>query len=391
MNKIKIDDYAGLAAEFKKHIESTYHFRSIIEAISKATKSYDFIKTIEPLHLEMEKISGSLFDLPSLNIADFPAVQWAREANLAITRLSDSLLTINLPDSFSATRDYWKKELSISSSALVKSIEDVTLGIHADLSKLSELTLFSERSLSLINIGNIGTQLELQSLDKNRLFESQRSLSESFAALYNHYLNPNLSAFNYPPFAITQPAKEYFLDSRIIRAISIHREVIEEDEEQLYVDLSKETSESIEGHLNSVDPALIPLWQGAISDLNLSGPDSGRHFSVSLRELLTHVIHFLAPDEAISQWTKDRNHFDKDGHPTRRTRILYICRNINLVKLERFISKDIDSILAFFDILQEGTHTLNTCFPEYLPELILARARSLLVFLIKTNMGSNRN
>lgn len=387
---IKIDDYAGLAEEFKKHIESTYYLRSTIEEIIKVPKTYDFIKTMEPLHIEMERISGSLLGLPILNIDDFPAIQLAREANLAITKLSDSLLTIDLTDSFSAARDYWQKELSISSSALIRSVEDVTLGIHADLSKLSEITLFSERSLSLINISNIGAQLELQSFDKNRLSEAQRSLSESFAALYNHYLNPEVSAFNYLPFAITQPPKEYFLDSRIIRAISLPREVIEE-EEQLYVELSKETIETIEGHLNSLNPALIPLWHGAISDFNLSGPDSGRHFSVSLRELLTHLIHILAPDDAIVQWTKDRNHYDKEGNPKRRTRILYICRNIKLDKLEKFISKDIDSILAYFDILQEGTHTLESSFPEYLPELILSRARSLIVFLIKTNMASNIN
>lgn len=387
---IKIDDYADLAEVFKKHFESTRYLRSAFEEIIKAAKPYDFIKTMEPLHIEMERISGSLLGLPTIKIDDFPAVQLAREANLAITKLSDSLLTRDQTDSLSAVMDNWQKELSISSSAFKKSIADVSLGIHAELSKLSELTLFSERSLSQINISNIGAQLELQSSDKNRLLLSQRSLSESFAALYEHYLSPDISAFNYPPFFITQPPKEYFLDSRILEAISLPRGVIKE-EEQLYVELSKETTEIIEGHLNSVDPALIPLWRGALSDFNLSGPDSGRHFSVSLRELLTHVIHTLAPDEAIYQWTKDRNHYDKDGRPTRRTRILYICQNIRLDKLERFISKDIDSILAYFDVLQEGTHTLDTSFPKYLPDLILSRARSLLVFLIKTNSGSNRN
>lgn len=44
------------------------------------------------------------------------------------------------------------------------------------------------------------------------------------------------------------------------------------------------------------------MWQGAKSALNSTdNPDYARHCAVSLRELFTHVIHRLSPDDEIKK------------------------------------------------------------------------------------------
>jgi len=57
------------------------------------------------------------------------------------------------------------------------------------------------------------------------------------------------------------------------------------------------------------------MWQGAESPLESQHPDYGRHLTVSLRELLTHLIHRLAPDEKVKAWTNNPDHFH-DKNPT---------------------------------------------------------------------------
>ena len=106
---------------------------------------------------------------------------------------------------------------------------------------------------------------------------------------------------------------------------------------------------------------------------------------VSLRELVTHTIHKLAPDKKAVKYLKtlgDVEEYLDEGRPTRRGRILYICREIEMGNFSKFVNADAKSTLAFIDLLQEGTHSLE--MPYSAPQLtaLLSRAEGLLSFLI---------
>ena len=104
------------------------------------------------------------------------------------------------------------------------------------------------------------------------------------------------------------------------------------------------------------------MWKGAIEAFHSDNSDKVRHFSISIRELYTHLIYNLAPDEDIKKWTSDKGNYDDKGRPTRRARLLFICRNINNKPFNSFVKKDVDATLAFIDIFQKGTHGIDPVF-----------------------------
>jgi len=55
-----------------------------------------------------------------------------------------------------------------------------------------------------------------------------------------------------------------------------------------------------------------------------------------------HVMHDLAPDKAIMQWTQNPVYFDK-GKPTRKARLNYIYRNVTNEPFNKFVDKDVET------------------------------------------------
>ncbi len=126
-------------------------------------------------------------------------------------------------------------------------------------------------------------------------------------------------------------------------------------------EFSLENEDTLRGLLNRLDPSLTRMYDGARQALASDNIDRVRHFAVSFRELLTQVIHILAPDTVVKSWSTDASHFNA-GRATRRARLLYICRNINHPPFDAFVSKDIEALLALMDLYQAGTHSVEPPF-----------------------------
>jgi hypothetical protein len=103
------------------------------------------------------------------------------------------------------------------------------------------------------------------------------------------------------------------------------------------------------GWLESLDGSFPNMLIGAEQTIYSQNPDHCRHFASSHRELSTHVLHLLAPDNEVRQWTKDPNHYDKDRKPTRRARLKYIARNHNNDTFVDFLIKDFENQMALLN------------------------------------------
>lgn len=131
------------------------------------------------------------------------------------------------------------------------------------------------------------------------------------------------------------------------------------------------------------------MWQGAVEAYSSNNSDRVRHFSVSIRELLTHLMHKLATNKDIKAWTEDENMYDAKKNPTREARLLYICRNISNDELNKFIKKDIETTGAFIRLFQEGTHSVEPNFTENQLRAIKSKAEHTLKFLLEIEFGTN--
>src|SRR6185437_3668162 len=98
----------------------------------------------------------------------------------------------------------------------------------------------------------------------------------------------------------------------------------------------------------------------AANVLERGGPDHVRHFAISLRELLMHVIHQLAPDEDLARWPEAAPEDYYNGRPTRRLRLRYIFREANGTSYAAFIDDDIKRTIEMIDMLSADTHRLFT-------------------------------
>lgn len=92
---------------------------------------------------------------------------------------------------------------------------------------------------------------------------------------------------------------------------------------------------------------------------------------------MTQTLHILAPDSEIRRWTSDPDRFH-NNRPTRKARLLYICRPVTVGVLSEYISTEIKSVIALVDTLEEGTHGIDIEFSPLQLRLIFNRIESAL-------------
>jgi hypothetical protein len=153
-------------------------------------------------------------------------------------------------------------------------------------------------------------------------------------------------------------------------------------------DIQQETESSLEELIGKLNVELMVLLHGARQSLESANPDKVRHFATSLRELFTHVLHALSPDEKVNKWSNSPDYYDR-GKPTRRARLLYICRSLNNNPFSDFLEKDIAAVLEFLKLFQRGTHEVICSYTDFQLKMMLVRMESTLRFLLEIWRESN--
>lgn len=379
------------------------------EAISKLD---EFRLVIFSLH---DEINASMRVVPELKLNSIirKVVEDFAQLNSIQAQLSTLKLPINSPI-FDIVKEY---SLSISKianppqlSSLAKQVVNISrlqeeqlepiksviasinasqLAYQAEFTKIAELTLMAQRSLSEISFQDIGKAFRLAETVRDSFISVQHIFSESFFKLYKPLENTEKQFDSLPLKILLLPPVEFYTNTRVLQLITKPKFKAYPEEETFTADLIVKTTDTVSGQLRSQDPALIKLWQGANKSLGSGNPDAVRHFSTSMRELLTQIIHKLAPDDEVRLWSTSPKYYS-NNKPTRRARLLYICRKVNYEPFNDFLDKDIKSVLACFDMLQAGTHGIESPFNSLQLEAIKLRVESTIKFLIDiANKTSN--
>jgi hypothetical protein len=176
------------------------------------------------------------------------------------------------------------------------------------------------------------------------------------------------------------PSIEMYLAVHQAEVSTKEAEVLPEEEE--FLAEIKPSVQHMRELIASIDVQLLPLYEGAIDAIKSNNVDRVRHATTSLRELFTHILHRLAPDDAFFKWNQDESNL-YNGRPTRKGRLLYICRKINYDPFTTFINQDISAALTFLDLLQKGTHAIRKPYTERQLKALLIRMECLLDFIIR--------
>ncbi|HRT84715.1 MAG TPA: hypothetical protein P5523_08760 [Bacteroidales bacterium] len=199
----------------------------------------------------------------------------------------------------------------------------------------------------------------------NRFYESQESVQ---------------NILQLPAFVLPETSQEAFLHAYCLRNMaSTEESSVEED--QLIQVIEKENADCID-LLECVNPKLIIPFRGAHEAIHQQNTDRKRHIISSVRELWNNLLPTLAPKDEVLLWIPNQNeeYIVKDK-PTKKARIMYICRNINNGPLSEFVEVDVKAFIKFLDALNR-VHELDPSLTEAQLNSILIRSDSAIKYLV---------
>ncbi len=311
--------------------------------------------------------------------------------NSHLSELQQALKNISLPLNsftkialeFENMSKEWRDQYLGAAGPLLKTQYDFAL----KFSKISELTLASTSIYKQLSGSQYASMVESTKI-RQHLLANQLKFSSSFSMLFNHYDKKSLPLYTLPSSQTIMPAAEYYNSALLSKSFSYHENSIEysNEEKLLFNEIKKENTESLDELLGNINNNYLTLLNGARDALKSKNNDRIRHFSVSLRELFTHILHYISPDSEIMKWSKESKYYEK-GKPTRTARLEYLYSSISEKPFKKFVELDIKSTNEFLNLFHEGTHSLIASFTELQLKTMLQRMESLLHFILTIKYG----
>lgn len=292
-----------------------------------------------------------------------------------------------------------------SLSAAHQSWLDTIKPIQHDFSQLSQLQASAKLALCDTSLRLAATERLMAGID----FEAIRSrfqiempvisgLESSIAHVAASYGNLAESLreisdiTRLPAFVLPGATREIYTTSFALETLRPWDERDEDEAEteiQFVAEAELETSGCI-ALLQQVDPGLARPYIGARDALYGNNADRARHILSSLRELWNHLLRRLAPDDLVAAWIpcvsnqKDLLH---DGKPTRRARVLYVCRELNNDPLTDFLMHDTRALVKLIELFNR-VHELETALTDEQLRAILLKTDSWLMYILQISSGN---
>ncbi len=189
-----------------------------------------------------------------------------------------------------------------------------------------------------------------------------------------------------PRFVLPGATREVFVTGYAANVLGVSGEAdAEQDSPEIQsgVDEVKEEILICTSLLKDLDPALVRLYEGARDALSGTNPDRARHFLSSQRELWNHLLRIIVPDEQVQEWIpKDGKDLLHEGKPTRKARILYLCRDLNHDPLTEFVVCDTDALVTFISLFNR-VHQLEPKLLDLQLRALQLRSDSWLTYILQ--------
>lgn len=319
-------------------------------------------------------------------MAKIPTLDFVRSANLSISSILSSTSFGSLAQQASEASAIWKKEIGLIDMSQ-KSLASAHFALQDHFLKASVFSTLAEASLARTNWSKLIPKIDLPTGLLASLQDHSLKLSESYSSLFKSFEGKYDRVLNLPPLVSSGPPVELYYNANLADVLTNEEPASFEEEKPTLDHTHSEIEQTFHGYLAKLNPKLLQLWNGAVESLASSNSDKARHFIISLRELQTHVLHELAPDNQIRSWSSSSQYYH-DNKPTRRARLEYIYRNVSHKPFTDFVEQDIKSHLAFIDLFQRGTHELDSQFNDDQLNAMKSRTEALLKFILEIAYAS---
>ena len=209
---------------------------------------------------------------------------------------------------------------------------------------------FSRLGQQITQITGIDELLKTVNTTSSIIYE--QSLVSSIAETLSNFHSVMDNMVTFDQFSIL-PEIEKFYPLIEMRNLSIATNItLARDDVVVTNEVIISKDDKLNTWLRSLDPAFPDMLKGAKQATESTNVDRCRHFASSHRELCTHLLHRLAPDDEIKEWTNNPNHYH-NGQPTRRARLLFIARNRNN---KPFVNFFVSNFITKIDLLNVDQH-----------------------------------
>ena len=317
-------------------------------------------------------------DIENPEVRFYQAVK-QQERELA-KQLSESVraITTNLGSAMAPMKNV-QMELSSSMKGMLEQFGSV--------SKLGEV-FQNLNARAIEQIGDIyrlqspilGIAEEIATMQRSLVLPAQSNLLESLGGTIASYQNLMKDVLPVERFSVLPDSVRYYPTIEMRNTSIIAAQLVGEDTCQPQEDIITPDHVELLAWLESLDPSFSNMLLGAEQAIYSQNPDHLRHFASSHRELSTHILHLLAPNDQVKEWTKDPNHFDKDGKPTRKARLKYISRNHKNKTFVDFLIKDFENQMA---LLNADEHRESQEYTEQELNALHMRFLSMLGFFMQ--------
>ncbi len=155
---------------------------------------------------------------------------------------------------------------------------------------------------------------------------------------------------------LRSPAIELYTAAHVAAAVSLPVDDLPEQDDEIE-EIIDDSVGVFEARLAGLEQGLVNTYRGGNEALESGRADWQRHTMVSFRELSTHVLHILAPDEDVLPNAQPGDLHD--GRPTRKARLNFIFAEVAGPEIAAFYETDMKAALKLFDILNSETHRLE--------------------------------
>lgn len=283
----------------------------------------------------------------------------------------------------------WLQELHRhqEQAALLQTMTEKTLEEITD-----RLTL-SEQMFASVNLDAIFQSIMSRESQIKRFQDLISNMAESYSSVITS-VQDTARMLHLPRFALPGATREMFVTGYVLDSFHISDETKAEpafSDHQSVVDtvseIEDETSICIE-LLSEVDPKLAQLYAGGRNALGGENPDRVRHFLSSFRELWNNLLWTIAPDQKVMDWVPDNDkQLVHKGKPTRKARVLYICRELNHGALTEFVCSDTRTFVEYIDVFNR-VHQLDPDLSEEQLQALQLRTDSYITYILQIRKES---
>jgi hypothetical protein len=319
----------------------------------------------------------SLTEIENPEIRFFQAVS-LQEKELA-RKLSESLgrLTANIASSISPLKTI-QDEVASSLQGILDQLS-VTAQVAEAFKDINVRVMDQIREIGTLSvpIANLAGSIEAIGSPLRMPYESMllREVGETISS----YQNLMKDVLPFERFTVLPDAIRYYPTIEMHNTSVIVGQLLMGDDYEVEEEVIAPDTDELSTWLGMLDPSFPTMLEGANQAIFSLNPDRCRHFASSHRELCTHILHSLAPDDAVRSWTSDPNHF-REGRPTRKARLSYIVRNYKNKPFGEFFVRDFSNQM---DLLNADEHRKSQDYGENELLLLHERFLSALGFLKK--------